>query len=250
MPKNIVLAFDFDGVIIDTAYESYLISARTYNEMTNKNAINKKNLEQYSKGRAFSLNAQTNYTLIKMIDENPKLDFSKLSQAQFDRNAVENKEVAKVFEEKFFQTRKEMSKTSEWFKIQSPFEGIVSLLGKMSNEYPTYIVTTKARETVLALLKYHKINFPVEKVITKPHVETKEILLKEVAKKENTSIQQVVLIDDALKQLINAKENGAKTILAMWGEKRVVFESEAKKLDIPIAYLPKDCEKIIPKINA
>ena len=67
MSKNIIVAFDFDGVIIDTAYESYLISARTYNEMNGKNTISKKDAKQYSKGRAFSLNAQTNYTLIKMI---------------------------------------------------------------------------------------------------------------------------------------------------------------------------------------
>ena len=249
MSKKIILAFDFDGVIIDTAYESYLISARTYNEITGKNSISKKNADQYAKGRAFSLNAQTNYTLIKMIDENPKLDFSTLSQAEFDKNVTENKEVAIIFEENFFQTRKRMAQTSEWFKIQSPFEGIVSLLNKMSKKYSTYIVTTKARETVLALLNYHKINFPEEKVITKLHVETKDILLKEVAEKENVLISQVVLIDDALKQLVNAKEAGVKTILAMWGEKRELFEKEAKKQNIPIAYSPKDCEKIILNID-
>lgn len=248
MSKNIIIAFDFDGVIIDTAYESFLISARTYNELTKKNVVSKENAKQYSKGRAFSLNAQTNYTLIKMIDENPKLDFSVLSQVEFDKDAAENEEDAKIFEEKFFEMRKKMAQTNEWFEIQSPFEGIVSLLDKISKKYPTYIVTTKARETVLALLNYHKINFPGEKVITKPHVETKEILLKEVAEKENALTSQVILIDDALKQLVKAKEIGAKTILAMWGEKREVFENEAKTQNIPIAYLPKECEKIIANI--
>jgi HAD superfamily hydrolase (TIGR01509 family) len=138
-----------------------------------------------------------------------------------------------------------MAQTNEWFKIQSPFEGVVSLLDKMSKEYSTYIVTTKARETVLALLNYHKINFPEEKILTKPHVETKDILIKEIAEKEKVLISQIILIDDALKQLVNAKQIGAKTILAMWGEKREVFEIEAKNEGIKIAYSPSECKSII-----
>jgi len=245
MQKNIILAFDFDGVIIDSAYESYFISAKTYNEMTGKNAINDKNAKQYSRGRAFSLNAETNYTLIKMIDENPNLDFSTLTQAQFDMNAIQNKELAKVFAEKFFQNRKNMADTKEWFDMQLLFEGIIEEINELAKIYSIYIVTTKPRHTVLALLDYFKTNFPHKKVLTELFGETKENLLKEVAEKENVLISQVVLIDDALKQLVNAKEIGAKTILAMWGEKREVFESEAKKQGIKIAYSPSECKSII-----
>ncbi len=246
--SKLVIAFDFDGVIIDTAYESYFISAKTYNEMTGKNVVNYKNAKQYARGRAFSLNAETNYTLIKMIDENSSLDFSILTQAQFDIHAVQNKVPGKEFAEKFFQTRKNMADKKEWFDMQSLFQGIIETINELAKNYSVYIVTTKPRHTVLVLLDYFKINFPPEKVLTELHSETKENLLKELAEKENAVISQVVLIDDALKQLIFAKEAGAKTILAMWGEKRKVFETEAKKQSIPVAYVPKDCGAIIKAI--
>ena len=247
--SKIVLAFDFDGVIIDTAYESYLISARTYNEMTGKNAISEKNAAQYSKGRAFSLNAETNYTLIKMIDENPCLDFSTLSQSQFDSLVTQNKEIGKIFEEKFFQTRNKIEGTPEWFDMQKPFFGIIDTLAQLAKKYPLYIVTTKPRLTVIATLDYFKIEVPCEKVLSERVIHTKENLLKEVAEKENVLISRVVLIDDAIKQLIKAKEVDAKTILVMWGEKRELFEIEAKKQNVSIAYSPKDCEKIILAIG-
>jgi HAD superfamily hydrolase (TIGR01509 family) len=246
--SKIVLAFDFDGVIIDTAYESYLISARTYNEMTGKNAISEKNAAQYSKGRAFSLNAETNYTLIKMIDENSNLDFSTLSQSQFDAQVTQNKEIGKLFEEKFFQTRKKIEGTLEWFDMQKPFLGIIDSLTQLAKKYPLYIVTTKPRLTVIATLDYFNIKVPHEKVLSERVIHTKENLLKEVAEKENVLISQVVLIDDAIKQLIKAKEVGAKTILSMWGEKRKVFESEAKIQEIQIAYSPNDCKTIISSL--
>jgi hypothetical protein len=110
-------------------------------------------------------------------------------------------------------------------------------------------VSTKAKPPIVALLKHYRIHFSEEKIFSENKGETKEELLKDLAKKENTTMSKILLIDDAIKQLAAVKREGAKTILAMWGEKRKVFEDEANRLKIKIAYSPKDCLKIIKELE-
>ncbi|MFA6064986.1 MAG: HAD hydrolase-like protein [archaeon] len=243
-----VIAFDFDGTIIDTAQESFLTSAKTYYEMTGIGLVTEKNAKHYIQGRGFSLNAEANYTLIKLIADNPLIDFSIYTQVQFDKEAAQNKSAAQEFAKKFGENRKKFAETKEWFDCQKPFWGVKELIGELSKNYVVYITTTKKKWSVEALLNYYNFNFPEEKIISDHSKETKEDLLRLVAEKEGILISEIILIDDAIKQVLVAKKAGAKVILAMWGEKRKVFEDEAKKELIPIAYLPKDCERIIGAI--
>ena len=91
-----MLAFDFDGTIVDTARESFVSSAKAYEEMTNEKVINKQNEEQYVKGRGFSICAEANFTLIRLIAQNPKINFAKYTQKEFDKEKMMDVEKARM----------------------------------------------------------------------------------------------------------------------------------------------------------
>ena len=247
-PARKIIALDFDGTLLETSYESFLTAARTYKEFTGKDLENPVNAKRYARGRGFSLNAESNYTLTKIIDENPEIDFVNFTQEEFDIKKAQNKGIGEEYAKRFGENRKKFAETKEWFEIQKPFEGIKEMISEWSSNYQVYITTTKKLWSVLALLKHHGINFAEEKIISDHAKETKEHLLLRVAELEKVPISQVILIDDALKQAIFAKQAGAKAILAMWGEKRKSFEEGAKKEEILIAYNPDDCLKIVKSL--
>jgi phosphoglycolate phosphatase-like HAD superfamily hydrolase len=243
-----VVAFDFDGVIIDSARESFLTSAKTYGELTGKHVSGEEMAKAYIVGRGFSLNAESNCTLTRLISENPKINFSNYSQAKFDEEKLKDKAIAEKFAELFRVNRKKQAGTKEWLKIQKPFPHVKNAIEELSKKFPFYVVTTKEKHSVMALFNYYKFSIPEEKIIFDHNAETKEALLEIVAQKENVPLSQIIFFDDAITQLIHAKKAGAIPILAMWGEVRKVFEEEANKIGAKIARSPKDCEKIISSI--
>lgn len=246
---KIVLAFDFDGTIIDSARESFLASAKAYEEMTGEKIINPHNEDQYVKGRGFSINAEANFTLIKLIAENKNLDFSKYSQKQFDEEKIKNTKNSKEFVSLFLKHREQERGTEAWFKTQPVFQNVKHTLENLSKKYPLYIVTTKELLSVISLLDYYKIKIGKDHVLSDSSKGTKEDLLKALVIKEQTNPSKIILFDDAIKQLIVAKQMGFQTVLVMWGEKREVFISEAKKLNTPIIYTPKKCLSLIKQIE-
>ena len=247
--EKTVLAFDFDGTIVDTARESFLSSAKAYEEMTGEKVINKHNEEQYVKGRAFSLCAEANFTLIRIISETPKINFANYSQKSFDEEKSKDTELANVFVPLFEKHREAAKGTKEWFAFQPIFPEIKHALKNLSKKYSLYITTTNQSSSVTTLLDHYQVDIPREHIISDSPQETKEELLRKVAELEKVNMSSIILFDDAIKQLTAAKSAGAKTVLIMWGEKRQQFIDEAKKLGIPVVYTPKKCLSVIQSIE-
>ncbi|MFA5763441.1 MAG: HAD hydrolase-like protein [archaeon] len=247
--KHPIIAFDFDGVIIDTAYESYVVSIETYHKLFGRGIITDKGAKAYSKGRCFSLNAKSNLTLVRLCIDHPEINFDEYTQELFDeekkKDIVRADEFAQVF---LFIRSEKRKKLNDWIKIQKPFVGIKQLIHELLIKYNFYIVSTKDVDSIIALLKGFEINVPIEKIIADDYSLTKEKLLNKLAKIENVPVDEIVLFDDALKQLVEARKIGVFGALAMWGEKRSSVINAAEFMNIPILYSTSEVLKFIEDI--
>ena len=215
-----VIFLDFDGVLFSTIKEAYAIcmivqkKARTIEDI-NFNSQHYKFFAQY---RYLIGPAWNYYYLLKLIDTKAiSFDYNYLQELY---NA--SKEEYQEFEYKYFLTRSLLQEEhfKSWLSLNetTPFLSMVKPLIK-SYKSRFYIVTTKDKKTVQALLKLHNIFVDDAKIFDKESYEkytSKANIIKNIM--QNEKIENSIFVDDHQKYLKECYDIKNLTLLqANWG---------------------------------
>ena len=230
--KKIVIAVDFDGVIIDSLRESFLQSVTAYTAMGGNVIGSSKNEKKFRDAKFLTKGADSYYTIFRLIQQNKDVNFSKMSPAQFQ--AELRRDAGKVsadFENRFYANRAAMRQEHEayWLSLHSVSPRIKKWFARLQSDpnNSVWIATGNDFESCKKLLEMNGIKFAPEKIVSKEISKSKAKQIDIIANREGVTTSSVVHFDDSLTYLQETMGIGAKPVLVGWGPggKRAVKEA-------------------------
>lgn len=234
--KEGVVAFDFDGVICNSAKESYIQALEAYREMGGKIKHSERVLESFMKGRPLVTKLEQYYALFSMLERNPRINFENVSAKQFEKENQKHKQQHQQFTERFLHHRRTMAKMKpfEWAKLHKKYFKIDAFIKRVAKNHQVFITTTKDFASVKDLLRHFGIqNIPDSHIFSKDFSNKKTEQLKAVSKKTNVPLSQIVLVEDAVEQVRKARSIGAKAVLVPYGYSTKRQITRARKEGFP-----------------
>ncbi len=234
--KKGVVAFDFDGVIGDSAGECFVQSVKAFSEIDKRDMSSKTIKHKFLEGRPLITKVEHLFTVMRLIQENPKIKFNRVTQRQFDTEYQKDTVKAAEFGKRFYFHREQMKKISpkEWVALTKSFPKIAKFIAKVQKTNQVFIATTKDKKSTAELLATYGIKIPESHIIAKEFSKDKKIQIKEIARKAGVQPNKIVLIEDAVKQIKDVKQVGTKSLLVRWGYSTKGQRKQAKKDGIPI----------------
>ncbi len=248
--KRGVVAFDFDGVIGDSVYECYIQSLKAGKDIgmkVNHSALIEK---QFREARPLITKAEHFFTIMRMIEHNPKINFNFVTQEQMNSAFKADAQKAQEFLEKFKAHRSEMQKISprEWAALNKSFPRMAKFVRDSSRKNDVFIATTKDKKSVMELLSRYGIHIPEKNIIAVEFSKDKTKQLQEISRLSGKPMKSIVLVEDAIEQIKAARSVGAKAVMAPWGYSTLKQKKEARRGKVPIIGTTKRDVRRIAKI--
>jgi len=211
-----IIFLDFDGVIINSIEECYVVSREVYYGHALFAYQEKEYKEVFYKHRGLVGPSYEYRTLHRSIELYLK-DNTKDVESEFKKLTLKNTTKEEdFFEKKFFYLRGlYMEKNFDAWLALNPLTKFGETLVNRSNP-DIYIVTTKNKEATKALLEYYRIG--VGRIYANDEIKqagSKGNLLSRVM--DEASKQDAIFIDDAVQHLNTVADNRIKCFFANWG---------------------------------
>jgi phosphoglycolate phosphatase-like HAD superfamily hydrolase len=263
-----ILALDFDGVIVDSAWECLFVSHNAYFQVykqkekdffggepftfENWENIKKKyikEIEYYRVMRPYIRGANDYGLIIKLLEEKKLIK----SQEEFDayRKTVDFK--FKDFHQEFYKERDRIQAMDfrAWFKLESAFPKITKDINKLLEEGTKIIIATSNRRRAIAqcfTTEYLGFEIKKEDILDKKYGENKSEQMKQIVKIYNVKFEEIYFVDDQVSHLIQTRPLGVKVFLAGWSYATDIQKKEARKQNIPIIEKEEDFYPIIKNV--
>ena len=236
MDTKKIVALDFDGVVSDSVYECYVMAMKAFRDLGGKLTESSEIEKEFKKARSLVKVAEDYYVILKMIEENPKIDFDSITNEKFNAEKEKYKQKFEEFNKKFYQHRSEMQKKDEhgWYNLLREMPGVAKETKKIMKKKKVVIATTRDRDSTAKLLKNYGIEIAPEDIVSKEVFPDKRDQLRVISVKYNVPIKNIILVDDLLDQVKSVKGIGAKAAMADWGYSTPTQRKEAKKEGIPV----------------
>jgi HAD superfamily hydrolase (TIGR01509 family) len=211
-----ILALDFDGVICDSIDECLLTSYRTYRSLRPSSALPPEVPEplrrEFHNRRGFVRPSGHYYLLWEWITEFPG---TRLSSRDFEALEATRRDAVRTFEHAFHAERDAFRETApaDWLALNPLYPGVVDTWPSLL-AWQRYIVTTKDRAAVEAILSAHSL--VVTGIFARGEM-TKPDALRTICTRQSVDPRDVVFVDDSALHLGDARATGVTTCLAKWG---------------------------------
>ena len=249
-----ILALDFDGVIVDSAWECLFISYNAYFKVykrkkkdffggepfTFENWENikkryKKEVDHYRIMRPYIRGANDYGLIIKLMEEKKIIE----NQKEFDKYRKNVDFDFEAFHQEFYKERDRIQAMDfkAWFKLESAFPKITKGINKLLEEGTKIIIATSNRRRAIAKCftpKYLGFEIKQEDILDKRFGEDKSEQMKHIVKSYNIKFEDIYFVDDQVNHLIQTRPLGVKVLLAGWSYATDIQKEEARKQNIPI----------------
>lgn len=231
-----LLALDFDGVVSDSAPESFVVALRSCCALSD--APLPAAARALAERRVPTLEDVVSCPvygpfLTAMPLGNRAEDFGVVlaalaagaplhEQRDYDaRLALHSEAWRRTFHERFYEerTRLRAEDSAAWLALMAPYPMFLELLRRRAGEVELAIATAKDGESVHALLGAYGILdlFPPERVVDKAAGRSKVAHLGRLAERTGAAYSEILFIDDKVNHLDAAAELGVRCALAAWG---------------------------------
>lgn len=234
--KRGVVAFDVDGTIGDTAHECYIQTVKAWPDVGGKTKHSPKVEKQFLEARPLITKREHFFTVMRLIDENPNINFNNLTQARMNAEFAKDVGQAKLFSERYILHRNEMIRTDpvRWARLNKSFPKIAEFIKRVRRNNEVYIATTKDRKSTIELLARYGIRISQDHVLAVDFSKDKREQLKEISKRSGVPLHKIVLVEDSIEQIKAARSIGAKAVLYKRGYSTLAQKKEAKKSRVPL----------------
>jgi len=178
MSSKKIIAFDFDGVIVDSIKLSYDINKELMPDL------------DYEDWRTWS---NGNFHEIVRKRNDIKFLFNDDNYRYFRKRY--NKEVLKIL----------------------PIAGINNILNKMNEKYTLVVISSNSQKSIELYLKKHNLIHYFQDLLGEETSQSKVEKFKFVIKKYNTNSENLLLITDSLGDIKEANELNIKSLAVLWG---------------------------------
>jgi phosphoglycolate phosphatase-like HAD superfamily hydrolase len=217
-----LLSLDFDGVISDSAPESFEVALRTYRALGNRDAFSRWDrvalYRRFVEAMPLGNRAEDFGAALSAIDSGVEL----LDQHAYDAYRCRlEPEWLRRFHERFYRERSALSQTEprRWHAMLGPYAPFLNVLRRRAGSCPYAIATAKDRRSVGLLLDAYGVRdlFPDE------HVLDKEVGVSKVSHHQRLTAQfglapeEITFVDDKVNHLDAVAELGVRCVLAAWG---------------------------------
>lgn len=230
MLKDYITAFDFDGVIWNSVDECFYVGREVFREMGEDLPGDARGvLRKFREGRYLVKTGDDFYITFKMIQNNPDVEFDKVSYDEFYACRDTFSVAMKTFAVKFYNLRKKMQEEDpeKWLSLQGPFDGIMKQLPHIQENFRDLVVcSTKDRDSIRLLLFRHGLKFTIFGREDSTH---KSDQIKALSEKFNTPTDKIIFIDDLVENLKHVTEMGCIGVMADWGYNNPAVHKEAQE---------------------
>ncbi len=229
-----MLALDFDGVISDSAVESFLVALRTFTHIYPDSRFSKDldTLAGVDGGGIRSLSLYRDFlqlmplgnraedfaVALKALEDGSPVD----EQVAFDRvrDRMGSQSLAD-FHHSFYRERERLREENieAWLSLLTPYEEFIALLKRRAGEQILALATAKDRATVDVLLCAYGIEqlFARDCIVDKEQGRSKRAHLRTLSERLGIPFRQITFVDDKLNHLEDVSGLGARCVLAGWG---------------------------------
>ena len=237
-----VLAFDFDGVIADTACETFVIAARTYLDLRPRSSLAPE-LSAAAAARACGAlganrvfaafvrlmplgnRAEDFAVALGIVEEGAEVRTQEAYDAAYAATAPAWRA---AFHERFYEVRAALIREDEaaWRALQRPFGEVVGMIRRRSGDAAMALVTARDRTSVRLLLEEYGIAevFPDSRLLDKDTGVEKTAHLRVLRSRVRCAYAGITFVDDKVNHLERVAPLGVRCALAGWG-----FNGEAER---------------------
>jgi len=216
------LILDFDGVIVDSARECFLVALQAYLKELPKSAlVHRKARELYDpfvELIPLGNRAEDYGTILKALEEGTTLE----DQEAYDefRNAQDAVWLEK-FQVEFYRVRATMATRDpvSWCDLMRPYGPLLEMLRRQAGRVAYAIATSKDRDSVEALLSHYGVAdlFPPQLILDKQTGHSKIAHLTRLIELLEMEPAELIFVDDKVNHLDSVAPLGVRCGLATWG---------------------------------
>jgi phosphoglycolate phosphatase-like HAD superfamily hydrolase len=229
-----VLALDFDGVISDSAAESFVVALRTYTQMRESARLAelarealplpREALCRHPLYRGFlelmplGNRAEDFAVALAILDEGVPVR----SQDDYDaQHRAQPADFLSEFHSRFYAERHRLSDVDRpgWLALLGPYRPLLALLRRRSGDVILALATAKDRRTVSILLDEYGIAnlFSDERILDKEAGRGKSAHLTALSQRLGVDFAEITFVDDKVNHLEAVAGLGVRGALAAWG---------------------------------
>ncbi len=229
-----LLALDFDGVISDSATESFVIALRTLGEMQGlaERVDEAEAIFDEGPDRARA-HPWFGHFIAHLPLSNRAEDFGILlvtarrgqileDQAAYDRVLAAHSEAFLAsYHARFYENRRLLRERDldRWLRLLGPYPAFIEILRRISRRVVLTLATAKDRASVTRLLDAYGIaeHLPDERVIDKEAGRSKVAHLRVTSERFGVPMEEITFVDDKVNHLEGVAALGVRCGLASWG---------------------------------
>ena len=229
-----ILALDFDGVISDSAVESFVVALRTFARQSGEKGIaaagrdladaDAATIRAHSLYRGFldlmplGNRAEDFAVALRLLEAGENVD----QQDQFDRFRDElGEEFLGSFHRAFYLERATFrsSDPAGWLALLGPFHDFVEILRRRASDRVLALATAKDRVSIDLLLDAYGIAdlFAPELIVDKEAGRSKRAHLALLRERLGVGFEEITFVDDKLNHLEDVSDLGVRCALSAWG---------------------------------
>ncbi len=230
-----LLALDFDGVICDSAGESFLVASTAFVRLAPEASIcahlprveagslvspdpGDPIFERFLEHMPLGNRAEDYAVVLRAIDQKRPLD----DQITYDRfKARLDPQWLNAFHETYYGVRRTFQTLDPngWLKLSKPFPGIGRLLRELSATTCLAIATARDRESVDRILEANDLQtlFDPDLIIDKEAGVSKHAHVVTLHERSKVPFSSILFVDDKVNHLDAVAPSGVRCGLAAWG---------------------------------
>jgi phosphoglycolate phosphatase-like HAD superfamily hydrolase len=245
MKKNTpIYAFDFDGVICDSAIETgitgWKAAQQIWQDMPTANPSDTI-INNFRQIRPFLETGYEAILIIRLLQQGVTVtELNNQYQQQINTLITKEQLDSNQLKQLFGTTRDHWIQQSpqEWLSMNPLFTGIAQQLKTLTNS-TWYIITTKQQRFVEQILDYYKININHQHIYAMESKKSKQETLLELSARHPE--QEIIFIEDRLPTLIKISKNkrlkNIKLQLVDWGYNTLEDRHTAQQYPIELIRL-------------
>ncbi len=263
-----ILALDFDGVIVDSVFDSLFVGHNAYIRVygpghkkyfggelftfENWGEIKKQYQEEIKYYRTLRpyIRGATDYGLIQKLIEEEK---SIKNQEEFDNYRKTVKFDFETYNQEFYKERERLQKIDyrAWFNLEPAYPKVIVGIKKILEEGTKIIIATSNRRRAIVKSftpEYFGFTIKPEDILDKRYGEDKSEQMRQVVKLYGVKFEEIYFVDDQVSHLIQTRTLGVKVLLAGWSYATDIQKEEAKKQNIPIIGKEEDFYPVVKNV--
>ncbi len=230
-----VIAFDFDGVLVDPLDEVVTAATQAYNELNNTSYEFEFFRKKFADSTQIIRTGKDVMPIMQLIAKGKNTMEMKRGELNELKREIGQERIMKLEEEYYKRKRVLQQQTKSWLQAMKEHKEAIEAFEQARKKLETWIVTTRDKESIRAFFKNKKLGLDTERIIDKTVSHDKKEQFGLLKEKTGVQFEKMAFFEDTIYNAIAVKELGVHVFLSTWGfSKKEQWKKAEKKGIKPI----------------